>query len=194
MKTPEIKKSRKLKNIEVLELYHNLKNLKGVQGIKLVYAINRTVSWLKPIAEAFSQDELIPVPDNFKKYQSELREYYEKLASAEDGSKRLRIIQGPDGRPIEQLDVDLSDSKVMSGKSRIDKKHEVAIKAYQAEIDSYNQFLGKECEEEIRLFYIPLAYAPDKKEQYDIIAPLIKEMTDYQMQRWEDLFTEISTE
>lgn len=194
MKTPHIKKSNKIRNIEVLEMYHGLKNLKGIEGIKLVYAINRTVAWLKPIAEAFSQEELIPIPDGYKKYQAELREFYEKMVTNEDGSKRTRVVQGPDGKPMEQLDVSFSDPKVIAGKAKIDKKHEKAIADYQKDIEEYNQFLNKECEEEIRLFMIPLAYAPDKKEQYDVIAPLVKDMTAEQQARWEELFTEIRTE
>lgn len=194
MKTPEIKKDRKIRNIEVLELYHGLKNLKGVTGIKLVYAINRTVAWLKPIAEAFSQEELIPVPEGYAKYQQELRQFYEKLATNDDGTRRTRIVSGPDGRPLEQLDISIGDPKVLAGKAKIDKKYEEEIASYQKEIDEYNKFLNAECTEDIRLYFIPLAYAPDKKEQYDIVAPLIKNMTEEQQARWDNLFAEISTE
>jgi len=194
MNTPQIIKNRRMRNIEVLELYHGLKNLKGVQGIKLVYAINRTIAWLKPIAEAFSQEVLIPVPESYRKYQQEMREFYEKMVTNEDGSKRIRIVEGPNGQPLEQLDINLSDPKVAAGKSKLDKKHEKAIVDYQKDIDDYNEFLRKECEEEIKLYMIPLAYAPDKKEQYDIVAPLIREMTPEQQARWDELFTEISSE
>lgn len=194
MKTPHIKKDRKFKNIEVLELYHGLKNLKGVQGIKLVYAINRTIAWLRPIAEAFSQEELIPMPESYKKYQQELREFYEKMVTNEDGSKRTRVVAGPDGRPLEQLDVSFSDPKVIAGKAKIDKKHEQAIKDFQQDIDEYNAFLNKECDEEVRLYYIPLALAPEAKEQFDIVSPLIKDMTSEQQARWDELFAEISSE
>lgn len=194
MKTPQITKNKKLRNIEVLELYYGLKSLKGVQGVKLLYAINRTIAWLKPIAEAFSQEELIPAPEGMVAYQKELREFFEKMAMSKDGSKRFRVVQGADGRPVEQLDVDLSDPVAIAGKAKIDKKYEAIIKAYQAEIEQYNQFLNKECEEEIRLFYVPLAHAPDKKEQYDVVAPLIREMNANQLSRWEELFAEISSE
>lgn len=194
MKKPQIKKERKLRNIEVLQLYHGLKNLKGLTGIKLVYAVNRTMNWLKPIAEAFAQEELIPMPEGFKKYQQELRELYEKSVTSEDGTRKVKTVLNQDGMPVETLDVNFNDPKVISGKAAIEKKYSAAIKEYQKDIDEYNQFLNKECEEEVKLCLIPLAYAPDKKEQFDVVAPLIKEMTPEQLARWDELFAEISAE
>jgi hypothetical protein len=194
MKKPEIKKNRKLRNVEVMELYHALKGVKGLQGIKLVYAVNRTVNWLKPIVEAFAQEELIPMPEDINKYQKELREFYERIAKAEDGSRKLKTIINNDGMPVELLDIDFNNPFNINGKAEIDKKYDKAIKDYQTEIEKYNLFLDKECEEEIRLYSIPLAYAPDNKEQFDIVAPLIKDMTAAQQARWDELFAEISSE
>jgi len=194
MKKPQVKKDRKLRNIEVLQLYNALKSLKGVQGIKLVYAINRTVNWLKPVVEAFSQEELIPMPSEFQKYQRELREFYEKSVTTQDGIKKLKTVFAPDGTPVEQLDVDFKDPVVIAGRVALDKKYDEVIREYQKEIDEYNQFLNKECEEEIKFYIIPLAYAPDKKEQFDAVAPLIREMTTEQQARWDELFAEISSE
>ncbi len=47
MKKPEIKKDRKLTNLEVLQLHAELKNLKNAPGLKLNYAISRTIQSIK---------------------------------------------------------------------------------------------------------------------------------------------------
>lgn len=180
-----------MRNIEVLKLHHDLIHLKGVSGIKLVYAIHRTIAWLKPIAEAFSQEKLIPMPEAYAKYQKEIHDFYKKVTTNQDGSLRTIMLPGPDGKPVESFDLPFEDPEFLAEKSRIEQKHEKAILEYKKEIEDYNQFLNKECDEEIRIFFIPVAYAPENKDQFDVVAPLIREMTPDQEAKWEELFTEM---
>ncbi len=188
MKKPEIKHNRKMTNHEVLVLYHGLKSLKGVSGLKLVYAINRTMRYLKPLAEAFAQEALIPMPVDFKNYQEELKEFYKKSVTTADGTPRIKVDVLPDGQTMERYDVDFNDRIVVAEKAKIDAKYAAVITAYQAEVNEYNNFLDQECEEEIKLHYVPLKYAPEDKEQYDIVAPLIKEMPVEMQEKWDALF------
>lgn len=149
---------------------------------------------MKPIVDAFAQDRLIPMTAKYKEYLQELRDFFEKSATREDGTIASKMVPGPDGNLQEQFEVNLNDPQIIAGKSAIDNRFKDAIIEYRKDVEDYNLFMNKECEEEIRLFYIPLAMAPEDKDKFDIVAPLIKEMTPDQQARWEELFSEIASE
>ncbi len=153
MKKPEIKQDRKLTNLEVLQLYAELKNLKNAPGLKLNYAISRTIQSLKPLAEAYDQDKLIPKSEQFRKYEEELRKAYETIASGGSGKPRTRMIQTPSGE-FETLDIDINGEEAKQARVKLQEEYSAAIEERKANVREYTEWLNQECEDEYRIYKI----------------------------------------
>ncbi len=178
MKKPEVKKDRKLTNLEVLQLHAGLKNLHSVPGIKLNYAISRTIQNLKPLVEAFDQDKLIPKTDGFKKYESELRKAYEVLSSGGKGKPKTRIIQTPNGE-VETLNIDINGEEAKEIRARLQEEYFDVIESRKADAKEYNEWLHQECEEEFKIHKVLLSEMPqdetaDYKALWDACSLLIE--------------------
>ncbi|MFH1118272.1 MAG: hypothetical protein V1775_00505 [Bacteroidota bacterium] len=179
MKKPEIKKDRKLTNLEVLQLYADLKNLKSIPGLKLNYAISRTIQNLKPLTEAFDQEKLIPKSELFKKYEEELRKAYETIASGGSGRPKTRIVQIPTGE-FETLDIDINGDEAKQSRAEMQEEYSGAIEERKTDVREYTAWLNQECEDEFRIFMIRLSEMPDSgtedyKQLWDVCGVMVLE-------------------
>jgi hypothetical protein len=164
MKKPEIKKDRKLTNLEVLQLHAGLKNLRAVTGLKLNYAISRTIQNLKPLVEAYDQEKLIPKGEAFKKYEQELRKEYEKLASAGGGKPKTRIMQTANGE-FETLDIDFNGVDAINVRASLQQEYAEAIEQRKADVKEYNDWLNEECGDDVKLHKIQLSEMPQNESE-----------------------------
>jgi len=162
MKKPEIKKDRKLTNLEVLQLHAELRNLKSVTGLKLNYAISRTIQSLKPLAEAYDQEKLIPKSEQFKKYEEELRKAYEGIASGGSGKPKTRMVQTPTGE-IETLDIDINGEEAKQARAKLQEEYSVTIEERKSDVREYTSWLNQECEDEFRIHKISFSEMPQNE-------------------------------
>lgn len=188
------KKKTKLTNLEILELHARLKNLPVVNGIKLNHAINRTVSFLKDLAEEMGSDKKIPVLEDFKTYEKELQDAYKDLTKNKDGNPTNKVHKTDRGE-VEELNFDLNSQQAIDVRAKIQAKHKKAIEKRLKQADLYNEWLREESEDDYKLYYIPVSIVLDAtdvpKEVWDAITPLIKEMTPDQEKEWNDLFEKL---
>ena len=192
---PVIKAKRKLYNWEVMQLYKDLNELKTVNGIKLNYAIHRTKASLKPLAEAYERDKLIPVLDQYKEYDKALADAYKDLTKDKAGNPQTRINTGPRGEQYEVPDVDLNSPEAIKVRAQLQAKFADAIADRQQQIKEYNEWLVQECSDDYTLFIISKSDIPDSNENnkqlWDTIAPMIKPMSEELEKEWNELFSKI---
>lgn len=153
MNKPEIKKDRKLTNLEVLQLHANLKNLKNAPGLKLNYAFSRTIQNLQPLAEAYDQEKLIPKSEQFKKYEEELRTAYEAIASGGSGKPKTRMVQTPSGE-FETLDIEINGEEAKQARAKLQEEYSAAIEDRKSDVRDYTEWLNQECEDEFKIHKI----------------------------------------
>lgn len=173
MKKPEVKKTGKLTNLEIINLYSNLKKLKQVPGLKLNYAISRTIAKLKPLAEAYDMDKLIPKEEDFVEYETTMADKYKEIA---DG--RTKIINNQTGE-YEALDLDINSEAVVKARREIQEKYAEAITNRKKDIKEYSEWLLTECEDDYELFKVKMDDVPgtaeNLKDIWDVCALLIEE-------------------
>jgi hypothetical protein len=188
---PLIKKRVKLFNFEILQLYRDLNDLQVVPGIKLNYAIHRTKAQLKPLVEAYAQDKLIPVLDNYKAFEKELQDAYKKMCRDKDGNL-LTKVQSTERGEMESMDIDLNSPAVTEIRARIQTKFHNAIETRKEQIRQYNEWLREECSDDYQLFFISKTEMPDNadntKQLWDAVSPLIKDLSPEQQKEWDELF------
>ena len=142
MKKPEISRTKGLTNGQVIELYHSLKNLKGVSGKNVLFAINRTLESLRPVAMALDHSNLIPKPERFKDYENEIRE---EVAAA----KEKLLQENPNSPALIQTETGVelrADSLIaLSILKRLKEKHKSIIDEYSKDVAEYKEFIVKEC-------------------------------------------------
>jgi len=178
MKKPEVKKDRKLTNLEIIRLYSDLKNLKSAPGIKLNYAIVRTTQSLKPLVEAYDQERLIPKSESFQEYESAIKKAYETIASAGTGKPKTRIVQTQQGE-YETLDIDLNGDEAKQARAKIQEEFYDAIEERKSDVKEYNEWLEKECEDEYNIHKVSVSEMPqnettDYKALWDVCAMLLE--------------------
>ncbi len=180
MKKPVVKRDRKLTNLEILQLHAELKALRNVPGVKLNYAIARTLQNLKPLVEAYSQDQLIPKSEEFIKYENELKKAYEQFASKGSGAPKTKILVTPQGE-MESLDIDINSEEVKEARAKLQLKYTKAIEERKAQISEYNDWLGMECEDDYKIWKVDYSEMPQENDNYkqlwDACFILIKEET-----------------
>jgi len=179
MNKPEIKKYRKLTNLEVLQLHHDLKSLKAVPGIKLNFAIARTLQSLKPLVEAYDQEKLIPKSKDFLQFEEEIKDGYTALASEGGKKPKTKIVQSPAGE-YETLDFDINGERAQELRTNLKKKFEKALDDRTHQVTDYNNWLNQECEDEYRVFMVRLSEMPDSnlenyKQLWDICGVMVME-------------------
>jgi hypothetical protein len=179
MNKPEIKKNSKLTNLEVLQLHADLKALKIVPGIKLNYAIARTIQNLKPLAEAYSIDLLIPKSEAFLRYEEALRKAYADLSASGGTRPKTRIVQTPGGE-YETFDIDINSEEAILLRAKLQMEHSQAIEGRKADVKEYNEWLISECKDKFRIYKVSLSEMPqhelpDYKALWDACSLLIEE-------------------
>ncbi|MHC1775727.1 MAG: hypothetical protein AB9834_09970 [Lentimicrobium sp.] len=179
MKKPEIKTNSKLTNLEVLQLYSDLKALKSVPGIKLNYAISRTIRSLKPLAEAFTTEQMIPKSTGFLQYEEALTKAYSDISARGGKGPKTRIVQTPAGE-YETFDIDINADDVKEARAALQEEHSAAIADRKQDVKDYNEWLMLACEEEFHLHKIALSEIPqfdtiDYKSLWDACALLIED-------------------
>lgn len=173
MVTPEIKKTNKLTNGEVLELFHNLNDIKGLKGRSVLLAVLKTKASLKPIAKAFSHSAMVPKPEKFSEYENEIK----KAVSA----ARERLVKEDPGHPaLVKVDSGIFELRADSVEAQeiaisMKNKYSEVIEEYTKAIKEYNQFLDKECTENYTITKFPLCEAPEEQQAFEAIFPLIED-------------------
>jgi len=170
MLKPNIKKERPLSNFEVIRLYIDLTELSGITGLILNYQINATRRSLKPLYEAYQQDELIPKSAEYKDYEKELNALYTKLATPEGAKLPRTRNNGNDG---EILDLDINADNVVNERIKLQGKYVNTILERQKQNLEYKEWLQEPCKDEYKLFKIKSSYLPDNKQIWDACTLLI---------------------
>jgi len=189
MKQVKIKKG--LTKLDVFEIYENLlKAIKVFSGKKILYAINRNINYLKPIIKAMQQVTIIPKSDEFMKYEKELTEGYEKLATQPDGT--IKKISDPTG---ERLDINYYSLEAQELRNTLEKKYRKAIEDRKKDLKEFDEFLNDEFSEQLNLFYIPEGWIDEniKGVDYELIGAIIKPITEEIEKRLNDIMNEISS-
>ena len=78
------------------------------------------------IVAGFDADIVMPMSDEFKKYNDELSDIYKKLALQPDGTYKTKMVNSPNGE-IESYDVDINSEAFILERDALIKKHEKVI-------------------------------------------------------------------
>jgi|GEM_PF-6440509 len=173
METPEIKRTEKLTNGEVVELYHNLNNIQGLKGKSVLYAVSKTKSSLKPLVRAFDHYKMVPKPERFAEYENEIKKAVaaarEKLVKEDPGHPAL--VKTESG--IIELRADSVEAQEIA--ERLKNKYSEVIEEYTKAIKEYNKFLDQECTEDYTITKFPFADAPEEQDKFEALFLLIKD-------------------
>lgn len=175
MLKPSIKKDRELTNFEIIRHYIDLTELTGVTGLKLNYQINATRRSLKPLYEAYQQDELIPKSVEFKEYEEKLSELYKQLATPEGAKLPKTKNTGNEG---EVLDIDTNSDIVVTERIKLQSKYVNSIVERQNQLKEYNNWLQEPCKDDYKLFKVKTSELPDNKKVWDVCTFLIEDEED----------------
>jgi len=195
VKNPIKTKTKKLTNLQILELHMKLSTLRTVNGIKLNHAISRTITFLKDLVEEYGRDKKIPVLDDYKAYEKELQEAYKDLSKNKEGNPTSKILRNERNQEYEEINFNINSQEAIDVRAKIQAKHKKAIEKRIKQAELYNEWLREESEDEYRLFYIPesviLSDNELGKDVWDAISPLVKEVTPEQEKEWDNLFEKL---
>lgn len=184
---PIFAKEYQFVNGEILSMYNDTLNVTGLKGVKLLYAVKRNIAMLKPYAEAFSDKEIIPMSEEFIKYEEERREMNKRFATDAEGRvKTKKEIIGT--QVVEAYDVDINTPAYIKEATAINEKYKEVIDARSQDIKDYNAFLTEPFKEDIKIFKVPLSVAPDDERAFNAISYMIEDLSPEQEQVWLDLF------
>ncbi len=176
-------------NEEYRKNYIVLRDVKGLEGLKLLFARSRTLSSMRTLAEDSDPEKVIPLAEDFKAYEEELRLLYTKHCTIDGVLKTKTDVVN--GKPIESFDINLSDPILKKDKAKLDAKFQEAIDFRKKQEKEYKEFLATEVKDMPKLFLFPLSYAPETQAQFDAVAFILQDMTEEQVAKWDALFEEI---